>query len=378
MEKSDFADKFEGFVQTVNQVWNDGVFGIDIGSFLVAGGIIVFFILFRKILYKFMIKRIQNFAAKTDNKIDDEIVSALQRPVSFVPVVFGFYIAAEYLNMNGTTGLITKNFIHSSIVFVLFWSFFNLVEAFAWVLEKLESVFDRSLIEWLKKLIKGTFIFIGFATILEIWGIRIGPIIAGLGLFGVAVALGAQDLFKNLISGILILAENRFSIGDWVRVEGVVEGTVESIGFRSTKIRRFDKAPVFVPNSRLSDNSVINFSEMTFRRISWMIALRYDSTIDQLKAVRNGIEAFLLENDDFVNPPLAPLFVRVDNFNNSSIDLMIYCFTKTTIWKEWLEIKEGLALEVKKIVEKSGTDFAFPSRSVYIEKDDTNSTQPLL
>src|SRR5690606_24926556 len=104
------------------------------------------------------------------------------------------------------------------------------------------------------------------ATILEIWGIKVAPILAGFGLLGVAVALGAQDLFKNLIAGLLILSEKRFSIGDWVRVKDLVEGTVESIGFRSTVIRRFDLSPVYVPNTMLSDNAVINFSNMIFRR----------------------------------------------------------------------------------------------------------------
>lgn len=367
MKQSNFTQKIEGFLEAVKTVWNQGVFGIDIGSILVAAGIIVFFILFRKIIFKFIINRINNFAQKTENKIDDEVVKSLEKPVSYVPVVFGFYIARQYLTLTETVGAAADKLISSAIVFVLFWAFYNLVEAFAWILEKLENIFDKSLIDWLKKLIKGTFVFIGFATILELWGIRIGPIIAGLGLFGVAVALGAQDLFKNLISGILILAEQRFSIGDWIKVEGVVEGTVESIGFRSTKIRRFDKAPVFVPNSRLSDNSVINFSEMTFRRISWMIGLRYDTKIEQLKTVRNQIEGYLLNSPDFVNPPEAPLFVRVDKFNDSSIDLMIYCFTRTIVWKEWLEIKENFALQIKNIVENSGTDFAFPSQSLYVE-----------
>ena len=128
----------------------------------------------------------------------------------------------------------------------------------------------------------------GAATILEIWGIKIGPILAGLGLFGVAVALGAQDLFKNLISGFLVIAEKRFNPGDWIRVDGEVEGTVETINFRSTLVRRFDKAPVFVPNSKLSDNSVINFSSMTFRRIYWVIGVEYRTTVDQLRNGENG------------------------------------------------------------------------------------------
>jgi len=96
-------------------------------------------------------------------------------------------------------------------------------------------------------------LFLGFATVLQVWGIQVGPILAGLGLFGVAVALGAQDLFRNLIGGLCVLIEKRFKVGDWIMVDGVVEGTVEHIGFRSTKVIRFDLSPVFVPNQKLSD-----------------------------------------------------------------------------------------------------------------------------
>ncbi len=367
MEKFDIIQMFKGFAHNVLQIWKNGILGLDTTSILIAAGIIILSILLRKIFYKIFVNRVQVFVGNTETTIDDEILEALRKPVGYIPVVFGCYIACEYLELQGDTEYFIKNLLSSSIIFIIFWMLFNLVEPFGWLLGKLEHLFDRSLVDWLKKLIKGTFIFIGLASILEIWGIRIGPIIAGLGLFGVAVALGAQDLFKNLIAGLLVLAEHRFSAGDWIKVEGIAEGTVESIGFRSTRIRRFDKAPVFVPNAKLSDNSVINFSAMTFRRISWTIGLRYDTTIDQLKAVRDGIETYLLESDQFVKPPQAALFVRVDKFNDSSIDIMIYCFTRTTIWGEWLELKEQFALKIKDIVEASGTDFAFPSQSIYLE-----------
>ena len=198
-------------------------------------------------------------------------------------------------------------------------------------------------------------------------GIQIGPVLAGLGLLGVAVALGAQDLFKNLIAGLLIIIEKRFSHGDWILVDGVVEGTVESFGFRSTVVRRFDKAPVHVPNSRLSDNAVTNFSAMTYRRIYWRIGVVYGTTIEQLRQIRDEIERYVLESDEFVSPEEAPTFVRVDSFGDSSIDIMLYCFTRTTNWGEWLAAKERLAYEVKQIVEGAGSSFAFPSRSLYIE-----------
>jgi MscS family membrane protein len=272
-----------------------------------------------------------------------------------------------YLPLSGALALVADRLIRSLIVIVIFWILVCLIEPFSALLHRLEKVLTVPMVEWLKKAIKVALVFIGLATVFEIWGIRIAPIIAGLGLFGVAVALGAQDLFKNLISGMLILAERRFNIGNWIYVDGVVEGTVESIGFRSTLVRRFDKAPVFVPNSKLSDSSVTNFSAMTHRRIYWTIGVEYRTTIDQLRQIRDGIEAYLLGSEDFAHPPQVPTFVRIDRFNDSSIDIMVYCFTRTTEWGRWLEIKERLAYRIKELVESAGTAFAFPSQSVYVE-----------
>jgi MscS family membrane protein len=122
-----------------------------------------------------------------------------------------------------------------------------------------------------------------------------------------------------------------------------------------------------VPNAKLSDNSVTNFSGMTFRRIFWTVGVEYRTTVDQLREIRDGIETYVLESDDFVPPEQASTFVRIDKFNDSSIDIMLYCFTRTTRWGEWLAIKEKLAYHIKDTVEAAGTGFAFPSRSLYVE-----------
>lgn len=224
------------------------------------------------------------------------------------------------------------------------------------------------MVQWLFKVVKVLVVFIGAAVVLEIWGIKIGPVLAGLGLFGAAVALGAQDMFKNLIAGLTIIAEKKFHPGDWIKVDGVVEGTVDSIGFRSTQVRQFDKAPVQVPNSLLSDAAITNYSRMSHRRIYWKIGVVYDTSVDQLKTVRDGIMDYIQKTDDFEKEGVST-FVRVDSFNASSIDFMIYCFTKTTNWGEWLEIKEAFALEIKRVVEEDAkTAFAFPSQSLYLEQ----------
>jgi len=230
----------------------------------------------------------------------------------------------------------------------------------------LDKMLTRELIGWIIKSLKILIFILGLAAVLELWGIKIGPIIAGLGLFGVAVALGAQDLFKNLISGILVLVEKRFKIGDWILVEGIIEGIVEKIGFRSTVLRKFDKSLAIIPNFQFAENAVINISETTNWRIDWAITLQYDTTVDQLKKIRNEIEDHIKKSDDF--DKAVGIAVRVEKFSDSSIDMRVRCFTASNSFATWLEVKEKLAIEIKQIVEGNSAAFAFPSQSIYIEK----------
>ena len=360
-------EKLKQFWMLVLDVWEKGVFETSFGRIFVALSIILLALLVRNLFVRLIIGWFHRMAKKTKTRFDDEAMAVLERPMALIPLVVGIYLAVDYLSLSGGLKVFADRLVRSLIVLVIFWAFRNLVVPLSTILRQLERYFTASMVDWLIKAIKVALIFIGVATVLEIWGIRIGPIIAGLGLFGVAVALGAQDLFKNLISGILIIAEKRFNPGDWIKVDGEVEGTVEDIGFRSTLIRQFDKAPVYVPNAKLSDNSLINYSKMSHRRIYWMIGVEYRTTVDQLRQIRDGIEAYIRECDAFDTSPAVPTFVRIDRFSDSSIDILIYCFTRTTLWGEWLAIKESLAYEIKRIIEEAGTAFAFPSQSLYVE-----------
>ena len=252
------------------------------------------------------------------------------------------------------------------ITILLFWIIHQIIEPISYILSGLGKILTRELIGWIIKSLKILIFILGAAAVLELWGIKIGPIIAGLGLFGVAVALGAQDLFKNLISGILVLVEKRFKMGDWILVEGIIEGIVEKIGFRSTTIRKFDKSLAIIPNFQFAENAVINISQTTNWIISWTINLQYDTTVDQLKKIRNEIEDYIKKHEDF-NTEIG-YAVRIDKFAESSIDMYIRCFTKTDEWEKWLSVKERLAIQIKQIVEKNGAAFAFPSQSIYVEK----------
>ena len=352
----------------VIDVWQHGFMGIDIGSIIVALLIFLGFMLIRGIFSKFVLSYLNKWAEKSTNSFDDKIVDALIPPVKFIPVILGIFFAAQYLDLSAEAHAFVMKIERSLITFTIFWALHRACDPLSHGLKKLEKILTRAMMNWMFKALKILVVFIGAAVILEIWGIAVGPLLAGLGLFGAAVALGAQDLFKNLIGGITVIAEKRFHPGEWIKVDGVVEGTVEDIGFRSTKVRRFDKAPVHVPNSQLSDAVVTNFSRMTHRRIKWKVGVIYDTSVEQLKIIRDEITKELETNEAFAPADEVSTFVRVDSFNDSSIDFLIYCFTKTTNWGEWLEIKEAFAMTIKEIVEeKAGSGFAFPSQSVYLE-----------
>jgi len=355
------------FWDLVVDVWQNGVGGVDIGQAINALLILLAFFVLRGLIAKFLVGWLRRMAASTEWRIDDYVVDAIAPPLRAIPVVFGIFVATNYMKFEGLIEAITENVTRTLIVVVIFWALMRAIGPLSRTFDKLEEVLSRELVEWIMKAMRVAVVLVGVATVLQIWGIEIGPIIAGAGLFGVAVALGAQDLFKNLIAGILILGEKRFRKGDWIKVDGVVEGTVEAIGFRSTVIRRFDQAPVMVPNAQLSDTAVTNFTDMTYRRIFWHIGVEYSTSIDQLSEIREGIATYIEANEDFVKPSEASTFVRIDRFNDSSIDILVYCFTYTKVWGEWLEIKEKLAYKIMEIVHGAGSGFAFPSTSLYVE-----------
>ncbi|MEQ8379514.1 mechanosensitive ion channel family protein [Parvibaculum sp.] len=357
----------EDYWYLVEDVWTTGVLGHSVGDILIAIAIFGVFFVLRGLFTRFVIAVADRWVDRTETKIDDYIRDAIRNPLRFLFLALGFFFATEYLAFEDVARTFAQNLNRSLIIIAIFWALFNCVTPVSQGLKMLERLLTPEILNWLIAGAKTAVVLIAVATILQTWGIQVAPIIAGLGLFGVAVALGAQDLFKNLIGGMSILIERRFGFGDWIKVEGVVEGTVEKIGFRSTLVRQFDKAPVYVPNQHLSDNSVINYSAMTYRRISWLIGVEYRTTHEQLQRICEDIEAYISSTEDFAQPPAAPLFVRIDSFGPSSIDILVYCFTRSTSWGDWLEVKQALAYRIKQIVEGAGTGFAFPSQSVYLE-----------
>ena len=359
----------ENFKNLFFDVWNKGISGVNISEIAVALLIFLFFLFLRGIFSKFVIRRLENYVSKTTNNFDNSLVFSMEGPAKFFPVVLGFFVSTSYLTIESQAAEFLETVNRSLITILIFWTFHQIIGPLSVVIKSIGDLISRDLVNWIIKAIKVLIFILGVAAVLELWGIKIGPIIAGLGLFGVAVALGAQDLFKNLISGILVLVERRFQVGDWIFVEDVIEGTVESIGFRSTVVRRFDKSLATIPNFQFAEKAVINNSQITNRRISWIIGLEYRTTSKQLTDIKKEIEDYIKNSEHFTTSGDTILSVKINQFAASSIDIKLICFTKTKHYLEWMKVKDILAIEIKNIVEKNKASFAFPSTSIYVEKN---------
>ena len=305
----------------------------------------------------------------TESEHDDALADSLKKPLTLIPLGIGFYALVNALPLNEDLSSYAELFVLSYFYITIFWSIANSLDPIKNIIAEQYEFLTPTLRNWIFRTLKFIAYLIGVVSVLELWGVDAASIIAGLGLFSVALALGAQNFFKNLIGGLLIIGEKRFKQGDWINIEGVAEGEVEKIDFRSTLIRRFDKAPIYVPNSVLSDSEIINFSEMPFRRIRFHVGLLYQTTPETIMAIRKDIEKYIQNNDNLVNSDEVRSTIRVTNFNDSSIDVLVNCFTKSTQWHDFCIAREELILEIMRIVKNNGSDFAYPTRTIHIEKD---------
>ena len=353
------------FIEILKETWNEGIRGFGIGEIIICLVIIVVSWLIGRLLSTKLIDWLSKKAGQTDNRLDDKILESLRSPLGLIPIVFGFYLITFYLPLEGSVDFFATTIVKMLVIFTIFSALANLCGPLLSLLDN--KWMTEAMVDWLRKTLAVLIWIIAAAMILDIWGIQVGPIIAGLGLFGVALALGAQDVFKNIFAGIFILSENRFQKGDRIRIGDSLHGIVDNIGFRSTTVRLFDSSPVFVPNADLSDAQVVNHQMMEIRRLDWTINLTYSTKIDQLKSICLDIESYIKDKKNLPVDLTKDNFVKVSELGASSIDLKLICHTDPVGFADFSDLKEKLIFKIIEAVESNGSDFAFPSQSIYVE-----------
>lgn len=359
---------------TISGVLDQNLFGVSIGKLIIFFIIILLTFIIRTIVLYILEKKIPLLTKKTKTEIDDLIINAIKNPLSYFILLQGFYIAIISLQLPETVsqfGVAVPDIVHYiyilAISFIALYFVFKLIDILGYYLhkeaKKSKSSLDDQLVPLVIRSLRILVLMLGILFILENFGYDITSLLAGLGLGGLAFALAAQDTVSNIFGSITVFSDKSFQLGDWISI-GDVEGTVEDIGFRSTRIRRFDQALVTVPNSQFIKGGVVNYSARKKRRIEFYLGITYGTSVSKIKLVVEGIKKIIEEDDKFDH---SFYMVKFTDFGAYSLNIYVYCFTKTTVWTDFLTVKGELNLKIMELVEELGVEIAFPSQTIYLK-----------
>ncbi len=350
----DYLTAFWSFVADQDNIW---------WQMLVAALIFFFALLVRGLFTRFIFGMILRITHKTKTEFDRAALLAFNNPLKNLIIGIGIYAALNYLALSPAIMAVFSNMFRSAVIILIAWGFYNLVggEAYDKVSKKMSL--DQSLSMFAARALRGVIVALAFVIIVQEWDYDVSGLVAGLGLGGLAVSLAARDSVANVFGGVVIIMDKPFTIGDWILTPSV-EGTVEEMSLRSTRVRTFANSLVTVPNAVLANEPVTNWTRMQKRRISFHLGVTYTTPRAKLQTCVNRIRE-LLENHPEVHPDL--IMVRFEQFAGSSLDIFIYFFTKTKVWTEFLAVKEEINFKIMEILEEEGVSVAFPSRSIYFE-----------
>jgi MscS family membrane protein len=337
----------------------------QIDMYIYAILIFIFVILLKILLRKFVYKLVQ----KTSTKFDDELLSSIDKPLDFLFILIGAQLALSIITIDSDINSIITHLLRSGFIIVIFWGILIILTNLAENLHKITNRFgdkiSHDVANFIIKSIRFFILILGFIAVLQEWGYNVSGFIASLGLVGMAFALAAKDTAANLFGSLVIFTDKPFEVGDWIKTPQV-EGTIESIGIRSTRVRTFAQALVTVPNATLANSAILNWSRMGKRRIKMNIGLTYDTPVATVEKVVADIKNMLQNHPEIHQDTIHVYF---SEFAASSLNIFCYYFTATTNWGEFMQVRENTYFEIMKIVESNNGEFAFPTQTIHINNE---------
>lgn len=339
------------------------------GLWVIEVFIIVFLTLLANVVLIAALRRLEAKLKLTTNLWDDLLLQALRRPAALMVWVVGLSWAVQLVDDQSNTSLLTAvaPARDVAVILLLSWFLIRLIKGGERAVispEKMGKPMDETTAHAIGKLLRASVVITTVLVVLQSMGYSISGVLAFGGIGGIAIGFAAKDLLANFFGGLMIYLDRPFAVGDWIRSpDQDIEGVVEYIGWRQTRIRTFDKRPLYVPNSTFANISVENPSRMTNRRIFETIGLRYDDA-KRVKPVVDEVRAMLRAHPDIDQQQT--LIVHLNSFSAYSLDFFIYTFTKTTEWVAFHGIKEDVMLKIMKIVEDHDAEFAFPTSTVHL------------
>jgi MscS family membrane protein len=356
----------ETFNNTIK--WLTGLLGTE--TWIIQVFIVVLAMLVINYAQKKILQRLLEKAESTKNTWDDALLSAMMRPLSVLVWVLGLTFAADiiYDNTRATIFEIVPAIRDVGVIISIMWFLVRFIRAGEENVLKARQLrgeeVDRTTVEAIGKLLRLSVIITGVLVVLQTLGFSISGVLAFGGIGGIAVGFAAKDLMANFFGGLMIYLDRPFTVGDWVRSpDKEIEGTVENIGWRLTRIRTFDKRPLYVPNSVFTSIAVENPSRMTNRRIYETIGIRYDDA-SKMDGIVRDVKAMLKQHPEIDTNNT--LIVNFNKFAPSSLDFFVYTFTRTTEWVKFHEIKQDVLLKILDIIDQHGAEVAFPTSTLHL------------
>lgn len=357
-------------------------FGFNPIQMLVFFGLILFTFLFAKFFSLIIVSYLKKYAQKTSTDFDDDLISAVEKPLIYLIYVIGTAVALFSLNpINEPVPL--KNFINVSlevsVALIITWFSFRLVDVFDKFLvshlnKHNEDAFILHFFPLIKRSLKVALAFIALIIIVQNLGYSVTGLITGFGITGLAVGFAAKESIANIFGSFSVIVDHSYKIGDWIIVDksvqnNYVEGIVEDISLRSTKIRAFDNTLIIIPNNEMAISTIKNVSKQKKRRIFEYIDITYNTPPDK---VEKAVE--ICRQTVRNHPEMEEYFqIYLTELGAHSLKILFYVFTKTTDWGEYLKIRQELFLSIMREFEKLGVEFAFPTQTLYINENKVNS-----
>ena len=354
-----------------NLVSTEIFWGVEAWRFAVATFLIFLGLVSRSLIVHFFTRTIGRFAEQTEAQWDDDLVRLLPTPLSVGVQLLLWLVAIQFLNLPTepmNLELYIRQGLQVAVGAAAIWFAFRVVDLICLALERFSDKTDSKLDDQLVPLARTTMkVIVTLAisvSIIQKLGYPVASIIASLGVGGLAFALAAKDTVANLFGSVVIFTDRPFQIGDAVEFAGI-EGVVEEVGFRTTRIRRFDKSLVTVPNQTFSIEPIVNHSQRPVRRMDFVVGVSYETSASQMRTLLEAIRD-IVETHDGIDQKFN--FVHFSEFGDSALQIRVYCFTRSTVWTSFLEVQEDILLKIMECVERHGLEIAFPTQTLYLRR----------
>ncbi len=324
-------------------------------------------VLFRGPLAAALARGLRWVLASLSITISNDVATEFETFLRVLLVTGSLLIALDALSPPEVAGGFGRNLLISVVVLAIFAAWYRLLEPMMALIspEKLADV--RVDTSWMVRLGQFVVVLMAITALLAVWKIDISSALTGVGVLGAGLAIAAQDFIRNLVAGMNNMSEKRFETGDWIAVDGVVEGTVHRVDVRSTTIMGFDHVPRHVPNSELSNAIVQNKSRMDHRRIRWTVPLVLQASDPQVDGFCDAVRQYMEDCGDFVTDGSCPLIVCPVGLSGSAIEILVFGFTQTREYQPYIEANGRLVSALRTAVADAGTHLAYPTQTVFLK-----------